>query len=196
MEKQLLLEKLRSNPELDIYYDYLLGQEVWYFQNNGSDFSSDYDQFKKYISRNLQIPFNNVSIVGSAKTRYSFSPTKNFSEFHNKSDFDLIIVSNKLFNNIWEAYRQISSSQYLHDYNNKCGNVFNGFVSLKDDDSTYGNEILENWQKLILSFKAGLQLKFNIQHDINYRIYSDWESVESYHLKGITKLKNTLDETN
>lgn len=196
MNKEQLIEKLRSKPEIDIYYDYLLGQEVWYFQNNGSDFSSDYDQFKKYISRNLHIPFNNISIVGSAKTRFSFSPHKNFSEFHENSDFDLIIISSKLFHKIWEAYRDISNSQYLNEYDKKCGNIFNGFVSLKDDDKTYGNEILENWQKLILSFKARLQLKFNIQHDINYRIYSDWESVEAYHLKGITKLKMILDETN
>lgn len=196
MNKEQLIEKIKSKPELDVYYDYLLGQEVWYFQNNGPDFSSDYDKFKKYISRNLEIPFNNISIVGSAKTRYSFSPTKNFSEFHEDSDFDLIIVSNKLFSRIWEAYKVISSNQYLHDYDKKCGNVFNGFVSLKDNDRTYGNSTLEEWQKLILSFKTGLQLKFNIQHEINYRIYSDWESVESYHLKGITKLKSTLDETN
>lgn len=196
MDKEQLIEKIKSKPELDIYYDYLLGQEVWYFQNNGPDFSSDYDKFKKFISRNLKIPFNNISIVGSAKTRYSFSPTKNFSEFHEDSDFDLIIVSNKLFTRIWDAYRIISSNQFLHGYEKKCGNVFNGFVSLKDNDRTYGNSTLEDWQKLILSFKTGLQLKFNIQHDINYRIYSDWESVESYHLKGITKLKNTLDETN
>lgn len=192
MNKEKLIEKIKSKPELDVYYDYLLGQEVWYFQNNGPDF----DKFKKYISRNLEIPFNNISIVGSAKTRYSFSPTKNFSEFHEDSDFDLIIVSNKLFSRIWEAYRVISSNQYLHDYDKKCRNVFNGFVSLKDNDRTYGNSTLEEWQKLILSFKTGLQLKFNIQHEINYRIYSDWESVESYHLKGITKLKSTLDETN
>lgn len=196
MDKEQLIEKIKSGQELDIYYDYLIGQDVWYFQNNGQDFSSDYDKFKKFISRNLKIPFNNISIVGSAKTRYSFSPTKNFSEFHEDSDFDLIIVSNKLFKSIWDAYRQISSSQYLHDYIKKCGNVFNGFVSLKDNDRTYGNDTLENWQRLILSFKTGLQLKFNIQHDINYRVYSDWEYVESYHLKGITKLKNTLDETN
>ena len=196
MDKQILLDHIQSKKELDIYYDYLLGQEVWYFQINGPDFSSDYDQFKKFISRNLKIPFNNISIVGSAKTRYSFSPFKNFAEFHENSDFDLIIVSRRIFYAIWEAYRQISNNQYLHGYDYKCGNVFSGFVSLRDDDKTYGNETLENWQKLILSFKAELQLKFNIQHEINYRIYSDWESVEAYHLKGIAKLKNILNETN
>lgn len=196
MNKEELIEHLNSKSELNIYYDYLLGQEVLYFKNNGDDFSSDYDSFKKFIYQNLKIPFNNISIVGSAKTRYSFSPSKCLSEFHENSDFDLIIVSNKLFRNIWEAFREISSGQYLHNYNQKCGNVFNGFISVKDDDPTYGNEILEDWQRSVLAFKAELQLTFNIQHEINYRIYSDWESVEEYHLKGITKLKNSVNETN
>ena len=196
MNKENLIHKINSKSELDIYYEYLLGQEVWYFKNNGNDFSSDYDSFKKFISRKLNIPFNNISIVGSAKTRFSFSPSKNLSEFHKDSDFDLIIVSRKLFHKIWSAYREVSQGQYLENYGQKCGNIFGGFISVRDDDKTYGNLTLENWQKKVLSFKAELQLTFNIQHDINYRIYSDWESVEEYHLKGITKLKNIINEIN
>lgn len=196
MNKENLIQILNTKSEIDIYYEYLLGQEVWYFKNNGNDFSSVYDSFKKFISRKLNIPFNNISIVGSAKTRYSFSPTKNLSEFHDNSDFDLIIVSRKLFYEIWSAYREVSQGQYLDNYGQKCGNIFGGFISIRDNDKTYGNQTLENWQKKILSFKAELQLTFNIQHDINYRIYSDWESVEEYHLKGITKLKNTINEIN
>ena len=196
MNKENLIQKLASESELDIYYEYLLGQEVWYFQNNGEDFSSDYDAFKKFISKKLTIPFNNISVVGSAKTRFSFSPSKELSEFNDSSDFDLIIVSRNLFYKIWSAYRDISQGQYIHSYNQKCLNIFGGFVSIKDNDPTYGNEILENWQRKVLSFKAQLQLTFNIQHNINYRIYSDWESVEEYHLKGITKLKNIINETN
>lgn len=196
MNRDNLIQILNTKSELDIYYEYLLGQEVWYFKNNGDDFSSDYDAFKKFISRKLNIPFNNISIVGSAKTRYSFSPTKNLSEFHDNSDFDLIIVSRRLFYDIWSAYREVSKGQYLQSYGQKCGIIFGGFISIFDDDKTYGNQTLENWQKKVLSFKAELQLTFNIQHDINYRIYSDWESVEEYHLKGITKLKNIINEIN
>ncbi|GAA4239731.1 hypothetical protein GCM10022291_35100 [Postechiella marina] len=196
MNKENLIQILNTKSELDIYYEYLLGQDVWYFKNNGDDFSSDYDSFKKFISRKLNIPFNNISIVGSAKTRFSFSPTKNLSEFHEDSDFDLIIVSRKLFYEIWSAYREVSQGQYLESYIQKCGNIFGGFISIRDDDKTYGNQTLENWQKKVLSFKAELQLTFNIQHDVNYRIYSDWESVEEYHLKGITKLKNIINEIN
>ena len=196
MNKEQLIQKLSSKSELDIYYEYLLGQDVWYFKTNGDNFSSDYDAFKKFISRKLNIPFNNISIVGSAKTRFSFSPSKNLSEFHIGSDFDLIIVSRNIFYKIWSAYREVSQGQYLENYNQKCGNIFGGFISIRDDDKTYGNSTLEKWQKEVLSFKAELQLTFNIQHDINYRIYSDWESVEEYHVKGITKLKSIINEIN
>ena len=73
---------------------------------------------------------------------------------------------------------------------------FNGFVSLKDTDPTYGKSVLEEWQRKVLTFKAELQLKFKIQHEVNYRIYSDWESVQDYHMRGISKLKGGLNETN
>lgn len=196
MDRELLIEKIKTNTEIDIYYEYLLGQNVWYFQNNsGSQFSSDYDSFKKFISKNLNVPFNNISIVGSAKTRYSFSPQKNLSEFNENSDFDLIIVSRKLFYDMWDVFREISINQNLDSYLKKCKNIFGGFISLRDDDNTYGNDKLIEWQRNILSFKAQLQLTFNIEHDINYRIYSDWKSVEEYHLRGITKLKNIVNET-
>ncbi|MCW8922656.1 MAG: hypothetical protein OQK69_03360 [Gammaproteobacteria bacterium] len=197
MDKQDIIEYINNNCELDIYHKYLIGQEIWYFQNHGKgDFSSDYDAFKKFISIKLEIPFNNISIVGSAKTKYSFSPSKDFKEFNDKSDFDLIIVSNKLYKNIWLAYRSISLERFLSGYQSKCSNVFNGFVSIKDTDPTYGNNSLEEWQRKVRTFKTELQLKFNIQHDINYRIYSDWESVQDYHVRGISKLKGKINEAN
>ncbi|NOS74527.1 MAG: hypothetical protein HOP36_08325 [Methyloglobulus sp.] len=196
MKKQEIINYIQTNCELDIYYRYLIGQTVWYFQNYGEDFSTDYDEFKKFISIKLNVPFNNIAIVGSAKTKYSFSPSKEFKEFDDKSDFDLVIVSRDTFKNIWSAYKAISLERHLAGYGNKCSNVFNGFVSIKDSDPTYGNGVLEEWQRKVRTFKAELQLKFNIQHDINYRIYSDWESVQYYHVKGIAKLKGKINEAN
>ena len=35
----------------------------WYFQRYGDEFSTDYDEFKKFISLKLDVPFNNISIV-------------------------------------------------------------------------------------------------------------------------------------
>ncbi|TXD98032.1 hypothetical protein ES754_03520 [Psychrobacter frigidicola] len=194
MDKQEIMDYIINNDEIDIYYQYLIGQNVWYFKNFSDDSSTDYDEFKKFISRNLGVPFNNISIVGSAKTKYSFSPKKKFKTFDDNSDFDLIIVSNEIFMNIWKAYRQVAQGQYLTGHKSKCSNIFNGFISLNDSDPTYGNNVLENWQRKVLTFKAELQLRFNIRHEVNYRIYSDWESVQDYHMKGIEKLKEDLNE--
>lgn len=193
MDQTEIKEFIDSNNEAEIYYKYLIGQDVWYFQRDGGEFSADYDEFKKFISLKLDVPFNNISIVGSAKTRYSFSPSKNFREFNDRSDFDLIIVSKDMYRNIWSAYRQISQQTYLRDYQWKCSNIFNGFVSIKDSDSTYGNKALQEWQRKVRTFKADLQLKFNIYHEVNYRIYSDWESVQDYHVRGIAKLKGEIN---
>lgn len=189
MEKSEIIAFIEANSEAEVYYKYLIGQEVWYFQRFTDNSSVAYDEFRKFISLKLNIPFNNISIVGSAKTRFSFSPKKDFKEFDDSSDFDLVIVSNEAYKKIWGAYRSISLQTFLPDFARKCSNIFYGFVSIKDSDPTFGNDALEEWQRAVRTFKADIQLKFNIQHDINYRIYSDWESVQDYHVKGIAKLK-------
>jgi hypothetical protein len=192
MEKADLKNFIDSNSEKEIYYRHLIGQNVWYFERNANQPAEVYDDFKKFISLKLDIPFNNISIVGSAKTRYSFSPSKNFKEFHDESDFDLIIVSKDIYRNIWAAYRDIAQEAYLPFYARRCSNIFNGFVSIKDSDDTHGNKTLKEWQRRVRNFKADLQLKFKIYHEINYRIYSDWESVQDYHVRGIAKLKSEI----
>ncbi|WP_129504035.1 hypothetical protein [Aeromonas veronii] len=189
MDEAELKHFISNNNEVEVYYKYLIGQDVWYFLRTGSQFSAHYDDFKKFISIKLDIPFNNISIVGSAKTRYSFSPSKNFKEFDDSSDFDLVIVSDSLYKKIWSAYREISQQTFLPRKKETCVDIFNGFVSVRDSDETHGHATLIEWQQKVRTFKADLQLKFNIQHEINYRIYSDWESVQDYHIRGIAKLK-------
>ncbi|MDC5356327.1 hypothetical protein R4488_16135 [Acinetobacter baumannii] len=192
MDKLEIIDFIKNHDDMEIYYKYLIGQEVWYFKLNGQDHSETYDEFKKFISKKIFVPFNNISIVGSAKTKYSFSPNKSFKEFNDNSDLDLIIVSKFYYKKLWAAYRKISQEGYLHNFNSKSNAIFNGFISIKDTDDTYGNDYLNEWQRLIRTFKAELQLKFKIQHDVNYRIYSDWESVQDYHIRGINKLKEGL----
>ena len=189
---------IKTNTEKEIYDKYLLGQDVWYFSENVKDENPllFYDKFKKFISSNLNIHFHNISIIGSAKTKFSFSPNKNFKEFHDKSDFDIVLVSNELFTYFWSALYDISLQQHVNNYQNLTSNIFRKFISVKDDDPHYNNEALMNWQRKLSEFKTQLQLEYKIYSDINYRIYANWESVESYHLEGIKKLKDKLNETN
>lgn len=189
---------IKANSEKEIYDKYLLGQDVWYFAENIKDENPllFYDKFKKFISSKLNIHFHNISIIGSAKTKFSFSPKKDFKEFHDNSDFDIVLVSNELFTYFWSAFYDISQNQRINNYPYLTSNIFRKFISVKDDDPHYDNEALKDWQRKLTEFKAQLQLEYKIYCDINYRIYANWESVESYHLKGIKKLKEKINETN
>ena len=198
MTKEEITTFIKGNSEKDIYDKYLLGQDVWYFQNNivDEDPLLYYDKFKKFISSKLNIHFHNISIIGSAKTKFSFSPNKEFKEFNEDSDFDIVLVSNELYTFFWSAFYEISQNQKINNYSNMTSNIFRKFISVKDDDPHFENENLKVWQRKLSEFKTQLQLEYKIYCDINYRIYANWESVESYHLNGIKKLKQNLDETN
>lgn len=189
---------IKGNSEKEIYDKYLLGQDVWYFQNHivDEDPLLYYDKFKKFISSKLNIHFHNISIIGSAKTKFSFSPQKEFKEFDENSDFDIVLVSNELYTYFWSAFYEISQNQKINNYSNMTSNIFRKFISVKDDDPHFENEDLKNWQRKLSEFKTQLQLEYKIYCDINYRIYANWESVESYHINGIKKLKQNLNEAN
>lgn len=189
---------ISTNSEKDIYEKYLLGQDVWYFEENITDENPllFYDKFKKFISSKLNIHFHNISIIGSAKTKFSFSPNKDFKEFDELSDFDIVLVSNELFTYFWSAFYEISQNQRINNYANLASNIFRKFVSVGDNDPHYENEALKDWQRKLTEFKVQMQLEYKIYSDINYRIYANWESVESYHLNGIKKLKDKINETN
>jgi len=196
MELEELTDFIKTKSEKEIYDKYLLGQNVWYFEKNITSESPllYYDKFKKFISSQLSIHFHNISIIGSAKTRYSFSPKKGFKEFHEESDFDIVLVSSELFNYFWSAFYEISQNQKVKNFSSLTSGVFRKFISVKDDDPHYNNEALMNWQRQLTVFKTQLQLEYKIYSDVNYRIYANWEAVESYHIRGIKKLKDKINE--
>ncbi len=177
----------------EAYHKYVLGQDVWYFTHylKVKNPSSYYDSIKKMISDKLGIHFNNIAIAGSAKTGVSLSPKKNFAKFHKDSDFDIILVSNKLYNELWEAYIDMFYSQIpFSEYDEIKKSVFKKYISLKDP--TLKHERIIRWVKDVDSFIKDFQLIYNINHDINYRIYDSWESVERYHNYGLTQLKSKV----
>lgn len=199
--KDYIIRMIQEKEPCDFYDEYLLGQDIWYFKKQAIlNPSQHYDDFKRYMSKNLNIHFHNISIIGSAKTRFSFSPSKNFSEFRdyndeNPSDLDVVLVSQTLFDDTWTAFREISNQKLIRNYSQKTSEIFRQFISIKDSDERYENEHIKDWLKKVMSLKAEMQTRFQIYLDINYRIYKNWEAVEEYHIKGIEKLKNQVIET-
>lgn len=79
-----------------------------------------------------------IQCAGTANWRYSLNPKKNFREFNDNSDIDVIVVSQTLFNVSWENLRTFHRGNwYRLDYETRQKirrygeNVYSGFVSPK-----------------------------------------------------------------
>ena len=186
-------EDLMSKDIHSVYRKYLLGHKIWYFETKLSveDYAQTYDDFKIYMSERLNLHVNNIAIVGSAKLGFSLSPTKNYKCFDDESDIDLIIVSRELFRASWDAFLELSNRFHVNFYSGITSNIFRRFVSLKNPDIR--NDFFSGWVKKVDPCKKDIQTIFNIPHEINYRIYESWESVESYHVNGLNKLINKME---
>ncbi|PSV98273.1 hypothetical protein [Photobacterium iliopiscarium] len=186
--------QLIENNIRDVYQRYLLGHDVWFFREKlqSTTYAQDYDNFKLYMSKELGLHVNNIAIVGSAKLGFSLSPDKNYSQFHDRSDIDLVVVSQPIFTQAWQAFLELHQRTYLPTYGPIAKNIFKGFVSLKEIDTR--NAFFDDWSRKVEPLKKDLQTIFNIPHDINYRIYDSWESVENYHTSGLKELKRQLEE--
>jgi hypothetical protein len=190
--KQEVINDINNLDTISIYKKYLLGQDVWYFKQKEPDkYLQTYDTFKHYVVNSLEINFNNISIVGSAKTGISLSPEKDFKMFDTESDFDLVLVSPNLFYQFWDAYLDLFREKKNFGYKFVTSNIFRRFISIKRPDPNHST--FKNWIERVENFNKDYQVLFNIDCEINYRIYDSWESVEKYHFKGIDELKEKLN---
>ncbi|MER5112094.1 hypothetical protein [Serratia marcescens] len=192
----LFKQALQNNDVSYVYRKYLLGHDVWYFREKLrlTDFAHRYDDFKITMSQKLGVHINNIAIVGSAKLGFSITPTeeKMFREFSETSDIDIVVVSSELFRSSWAAFLDIQSKKYLKGYSAITSNIFRRFVSLKEVDAT--NEFFRGWIGKMEPCQARLQIVYSMPNEINYRIYESWEDVERYHIKGLAKLKEMIQD--
>lgn len=195
MTKENFKSDIKTESASEIFLNYLQGNNIWYFSEylNKQNPSETYDEFKKFVSRSLQVSFNNICIVGSGKLGYSLAPDKNFSDFNdNESDIDLVIVSRSYFNKFWDAYLDLFEDKVNFGYKYVSSSVFRKFISVKEPEPIH--PFFKEWISKIEKFNKDYQILFDIKHQINYRIYDSWESVERYHKKGIQEIKEQLIE--
>ena len=62
-----------------------------------------YFDLRSEIAERFQLHPNEVLVVGSAKLGFSIAPDKLYRPFCDESDIDVVIVSSRLFDEIWEA---------------------------------------------------------------------------------------------
>lgn len=200
MSEEEIRYDLLHMEETDIVKKYLLSTEVWYFigyqQMEYDAFLDRLDIMNKIIANHLGVCMKNILIVGSAKTGYSFSPTKLLKKFdsddENESDLDIAIISDKYFSECWDLARHETSARYTRYYADISSGIFNGFICKKALEEI--PSIRMAWNEKVRELKRELQQEVSIEHPINFRIYRSWEDLEAYHIRGIGKLKKIISE--
>ncbi|KAB0331435.1 hypothetical protein LSO07_06805 [Janthinobacterium sp. PLB04] len=181
---------LRSHGSKFVFNRFLMNEDVYVLQERYKESAiKTYHDIKVAASDALDIPVKNVAIVGSAKTGYSLTPGRNFSPFNDKSDLDLVIVSEVLFRELWESYLDFLNSSTGQAYAPVAKNVFRHFISIKSEDIQGDQlEYFSHWISRVDKLRQTFQLQFKLPSEINYRVYDAWKYVEQYHVAGLNAL--------
>lgn len=189
MEAEELKEAIYNKSAEEIYNEFFISGEVWIFKKlHNENWYEKYDDFRKYVAEKLSVHYNNIGIAGSAKLGISLNPEKNFKPFDSSSDIDIIIVSTKLFQEFWEQYLSDSyqPTTRIKNINRVSFCIFRRYLTL---DCFRKNDYYQRWLKKTQGFEKDIQLKFQIENDIHYRIFESWDAVKMYYISSIINLK-------
>ncbi len=187
---------LNHSPDF-VVQKYLLDGTSYFFdiENEISEF-----QFKKDIAESLGVHIREIAIVGSGKLGFSIKPDKDepgffpFNKFDSKkekSDLDIAIISNRLFDD-----QLIRLYEHTSSYVNK--EIWN---KVKDRKSL-ALYVLKGWLKPdfkpkeyrisddIESVQSDYKMKFG--RDINIGIYKSWFFFENYHINNVRNINLNL----
>jgi hypothetical protein len=194
MNRAELIENFRAEKDdLILCRTLIFSSDMWLLEDlNFDDPEQSYIEIKQFFAEQLNLSRDDVAIVGTAKTGISLSPFKNFKTFdHENSDIDLVIVDPDLFEQFWkELFRLFYTRSYIKAEFQK--EVFLKYVSIERDISL-PSALLKTWHQHMDNSKREFFSRFRIPMAIKYRIYQNWEAVESYHARGLRKIRPMLE---
>lgn len=196
--EEKIKEDLLNSSVRDFYMKYLLRADNWYFEKilqiDEKDIIHAVDDFKMLVSGAMDIGFNNVVMVGSAKIGYSLSPKKFLKTFtdegESRSDIDIAIISPQLFDYFWKLFRNSYDVTKEGFYRYISRSIYRGYIS--DIDLHNIEECRVDWLGMSNESTRQLQRKMYFRHEIHYRIYRDWKDMEEYHMQVIEQLKGDV----
>ena len=100
---------------------------------------------------------------------------------------DIAIVSNSLFNELWEAFKELTYKTFVNDYEYISSSVFKGYLN----DKYIFKQISLNTDLKAKIDKCNISIQddMGIIEPINYRFYNSWSDLERYTHNGIIKCK-------
>lgn len=179
----------------NFFLKYVVRTDNWYFREilniPNEKILETIDLFKLIVSKSMNISFNNIVMVGSAKLGYSLSPNKALKKFEveddGKSDIDIAVISPQLFDIYWKFFRESYDVTKTNLYGYISRQIYRGYISERN--------LLEidkcriDWLDKSKEVRKKLKSEMYFKHEINFRIYRDWNDMMEYHIQSIEELK-------
>jgi len=199
MDKQLLTHTIDINNRIEAFKTILKGHEneevvVQKYIVHGTPyiFKEDEDKYfdlKREIAANFSEHYNNIHMIGSAKLGFSIAPTKLWKPFTIESDIDIVIVSTKLFENLWRNVHEFNIG--LTDRKKDEDIRFKRFLYyffkgwIRPDLFPFEYPVKTEWFEF---FKSISYKKYGPQK-ITGALYHSFDFFEKYHTENIAKMR-------
>jgi hypothetical protein len=170
---------------------YLLFDEIPYCFKN--DINS-YREFRSDVCSKLSIHQQDFTIVGSAKVGFSLNPSKIGIEFNEASDIDIVLVSNEMFEYLWNRLVEYRKSNFykLDEYHRQRFKelqniIFYGQIRMDklSNNFDYAKSWWEIFNALSIDKRYGPRL-------IRASLFKTWKYVSSYYENGISRIRGMI----
>jgi hypothetical protein len=200
---QEFAEVLRATRLEDVVDEYLFQGHPYVFRRSPRDFET----LRQHLHDALGISAEAVLVVGSGKLGFSLRPDTFGRPFNRRSDVDVVVVSEDLFDRIW---RTLLSWNYPRRY--KLG-PDQKWANARMDDLYWGwfrphrmrfggllfpdalrplRDISTAWFN---AFRAlSLYPEFT-RWEIKGRLYRTWEHARLYHVDGLRQIRDVLSSS-
>jgi hypothetical protein len=163
-----------------------------------------WNEFRAALSAELRIAVTDITVVGSARLGFSLRPDNNLKPFSDKSDIDVIVVNEQLFDRLWldllaTAYPDEETSPRLGGWlKDRRREVYAGWLNpleIKLDRTIWGTRaapIYEFSSQWFNCFQKASQHPPRRHEAIEGRLYRTWRHAELYHLHSLGALRRSL----
>jgi predicted nucleotidyltransferase len=148
-----------------------------------------YFSLKRNISDFFRINPEDVKMVGSAKLGFSISPEQLWKPFDDESDIDMVIVSNRVFDEFWKDLYDFNINLTVRTkdeqtaYHKFLKYFFKGWI--RPDFFPFNYPQRQHWFEFFKSISYG---------EYGYRkvtgaIYRDMDFFERYHVMNVKRMR-------
>lgn len=195
-------EILFSRPLESIVQEHVLEGLPFVFQSEPGSMVS----LRNHLGERLAVSSTSVTVIGSARIGFSLSPDNFSRQFSDESDIDVLIVDERLFDNVWKTLlkwhypRRISGLDGVDKQwaaNRRKDLYWGWFVPDKIRfEGLSLPDVLRPLRDLSTSwfdaFKSLSHYPQFIRRNVSGRLYRTWDHALLYHMDGLRQVKNLL----